>query len=87
MDRGCNGKNAYKPISKTRYYLGLTIFYLLHLNLKLTMFLRHYFIKKYPEYKILKDFHDAYFSQMLQEIRKGEGIRTNNSQAIHENQT
>jgi hypothetical protein len=85
MEKYCDGKNAYKPITKTRYYMGLAIFCLLHLNFKLTIFLRHRFIKKYPNYKTLKDFHNTYFSQMLKEIIEKKGMRIGNARKTHEN--
>ncbi len=74
MDKCCDGKNAYKPISEIRYYAGLFLFILLHLNFKLTLFLRNYLIKKYPDYKTLKNFHNAYFLQTLQEIKNRQGM-------------
>jgi len=85
MDRYCDGKNAYKPITLIRYYLGLAIFYLFHLNFKLIIFLKHHFIKKYPDYKILKEFRNAYFSQMLKEIIQRKGIRIGNKRSVYEN--
>lgn len=78
MGRCCDGRNAYKPITITRYYLGLVIFYLFHLNFKLTIFFRQHFIKKYSDYKTLKGFHNAYFSQMLKEIIERKGMRIGN---------
>ena len=85
MDRHLSGKNAYTPISNTRYYIGVILFYLLHLNLKATLFLRHTFIKKYPYYKILKDFHNAYFSQMCKEIKEHKGMCVGKRHVRHEN--
>ena len=75
MSRCCDGKNAYKPISKLRYYTGLAIFILFHLNFKLTLFLRNHLVKRYPHYKTLKIFHQAYFAQTLKEIKLRQGMR------------
>lgn len=74
MGRCCDGRNAYKPISKIRYLLGIIIFYIFNINLKLTMFLRHVFIRKYPHYKTLAKFHDLFFNATLKEIRQRKGL-------------
>lgn len=74
MGRCCDGRNAYKPISKIRYLLGIAIFYIFNVNLKLTMFLRHAFIKKYPHYKTLVKFHNIYFNTTLEEIKQRKGL-------------
>jgi len=78
MGRCCDGRNAYQPISEIRYYAGFILFVLLHLNFKLTLFLRNYLIKRYPYYKILKNFHNAYFLQTLKEIKKRQGMCVGN---------
>jgi uncharacterized membrane protein YbaN (DUF454 family) len=78
MPRCCDGRNAYAPISEIRYYIGLIVFILFHYNFMCTMFLRHTFIKKYPHYETLKDFHNKYFSQMLREIRQRKGMCVGN---------
>ena len=85
MDRSVDGKNAYKPITIIRYQLGLVIFYLFHLNCKMSMFFRHHFIKNYPDYKTLKCFHNAYFSQTLKEILERKGICVGKKRSTYEN--
>jgi hypothetical protein len=57
---------------------------LFHLNFKLTMLLRHYFIKRYPHYRTLKAFHSQYFSQMLKEIKERKGMCVGDRCVIHE---
>jgi hypothetical protein len=84
MGRCCNGRNAYKPISKTRYYAGLTLFILFHLNFKITLWLRNYLIKNYPYYKTLKSFHQAYFLQTLKEIKDRQGMCVENKRTLNE---
>jgi hypothetical protein len=74
MARCCDGKNAYQPITKTRYKLGLLIFYLMHIQCRLLMFLRHVFIKKYPDYRMLLQFYHAYFSDTLRQIKEQKGM-------------
>lgn len=74
MGRCCDGRNAYKPISKIRYFLGIVIFYIFNINLKLTMFLRHIFIRKYHHYKTLTKFHDLFFNATLKEIKQRKGL-------------
>ena len=74
MGRCCDGKDAYKPITKTRYLLGLLIFRLMHLQARLFMFFRHTFIKKYPDYNALSRFHRTYFNDTLKEIKEQKGL-------------
>lgn len=84
MGRCCDGRNAYQPISKIRYYAGLILFTLFHLNFKLTLFLSNYLIKKDPDYKTLKSFHQAYFLQTLKEIKNRQGMSVKGKPTLHE---
>lgn len=81
MGRCCDGKNAYKPISKTRYLLGFLIFGVMHLQARLFMFFRHAFIKRYADYSALSQFHKAYFKDTLKEIKEQKGLTLNNKPA------
>lgn len=79
MGRCCDGRNAYTPISRTRYFAGLIIFYIFHFQCKTLLLLRHIFIKKYPHYNALSRFHEEYFKNTLKELleKKGLKIKTN----------
>ena len=85
MGKCCDGKNAYKPITKTRYFLGLLVFRLMHFQAKLFMFLRHNFIKKYPRYNELRQFHRQYFNDTLKEIREQKGLILKNDRVGRNN--
>jgi len=74
MGRCCDGKNAYKPISKIRYLACFLIFYFLHLNLKIILYIRHTFLKKYTNYNELVKFHRAYFRATMKEILNQKGL-------------
>jgi len=78
MGRCCDGKNAFKPITKTRYLSGLILFYILHLQCRIFMFIRHTFIKKYSHYKTLGQFYDTYFKDTLSEIKEKKGLVVKN---------
>jgi len=74
MGRCCDGRNAYKPISSLRYRLGIILFLCMNINLKVTMFLRHLFLKKYPYYRTLTQFHRLYFKDAMKEIKQRKGL-------------
>lgn len=74
MARCCEGKNAYKPISKTRYLLGFIIFYAMHIQCVLLIFLRHFFIKRYTHYRILLQFYKTYLDDTVGEIKERKGL-------------
>lgn len=74
MGRCCDGRNAYKPISALRYWAGIAIFLCMNLNLRLIMFLRHIFFRRYPHYRQLREFHRIYFHDVMKEIRQRKGL-------------
>lgn len=74
MPRCCDGKNAYKPVTKTRYLLGFVLFYIMHIQCRILMSLRHIFIKKYSRYNILSRFFKVYFRDTLTEIKEKKGL-------------
>ncbi len=79
MGKCCDGKNAYKPISKLRYWAGMLFFCVLHLHFRCKMFLRHLLVKKYTHYPELSRFHARYFKETLQSVLKKEGLNVNTS--------
>ncbi|MFC1576255.1 hypothetical protein ACFL3J_01140 [Candidatus Omnitrophota bacterium] len=80
----CGGKNAYKPISRIRYFVGLVMFYLLHINLRVTLYLRHTFIRRYPHYESLVKFHRSYFKNTFREILEQKGMEIQSGCKINE---
>lgn len=75
MGRCCDGRNAYTPITYTRYLLGILLFFLFHLQGKILLFLRHIFIKRYDNYQKLSEFHNRYFKDTLKEIKEKKGMK------------
>lgn len=84
MARCCDGKNAFKPITKTRYLAGFILFYIMHIQCRMFLSLRHAFIKKYPRYETLMQFYRIYFKDTLAEIKEKKGLVIKNSACAKE---
>lgn len=74
MGRCCDGKNAYKSITKTRYLAGFFIFMAMHFQFRVLLFLRQVFIKKYSHYNIISEFYKAYYKDIIKELREKKGM-------------
>ncbi|MBM4387835.1 MAG: hypothetical protein FJ088_08860 [Deltaproteobacteria bacterium] len=67
----CGGKDAGKPITGRKYYIGMALFVMYHLFVQTLLLVLSLFVKKYR--KITK-FHRIYFSHVLDEIKSKKGI-------------
>ncbi len=79
MGRCCDGKDACKPITKARYWLGIVLFWLMHLEARIFMSFRHIFLRKYGDYQKISRFHSAYFNDTLREINEKKGLTVSGS--------
>ncbi len=74
MGRCCGGKNAGKPISRTRYLAGLTVFGVYHGAIATLL---HAAALPFPHLRKVRDFHRQVAGTDLGEILQREDININ----------